>query len=673
MDLEEAKTEEVALERELGKRIISAQESLGNTRARLTRLRRGVRKEKSLWMGEIADQHAFLDSKAGFETFLENQMERHKQLEQEAERRRIARHQEKVKRRNAVNLLAHTGYASRLQQHLQGAKSQEAEFEDAFRRLGAVVLVPVTSPRRMGASAKQEPDAGTDDTQSNLAATRSGVTRTSAQGEVDPGAVLKLAAEQQAVWDAMVNKLEAEEERVAKLSAKLRQAKAALEAPEALVTAPRAHRQLAEQETRLQGVHKSVEAERARLDFSHTSIEPVRLGLQVVCERLLGMYASFDAASSTRRVMRALKGKIAVIMDECRRMRAKEADADGEAAASRAASPLGDAASGSMAAPSSPVASVARGGLPTTTSAALEEAMSAAEELGVSAFNVRVQPRSAEAHVLAVHRAEHAQLRAAAKDRAPADITSAMQLPDARGRKRAPSAAVLKAKALADRLELWAGDAAADGRPPIIGRIPKLREAVPSVSDVQLDEAEALAEVGGDYTQVAEARVSLAQARSKADARARRNSALRAASGATPFIQRSAARLQLAPAASAPALPAVALHPMSRTFRQGGRPRLVPRSDVLSRTQPRLPALSGAFGGGKDEEEDGESRGGGGGGISLSMSRNKAGVQARVEGGWEAEDDDDEVWDRSEVKKIARNVLAAGKRRDKEAEDEFDN
>jgi len=643
-DLEEAKSEEASLERELAKRIISAQEGLGGTRSRLVRLRREVRKEKALWMTEIADQHAFLDSKAGFETFLEQQLARHQQLEQEAERRRVARKEDKARKRTAVSLMAHTGYASRLQAHLEGAKTAEAEYDDAFRRLGAAVLA-----RPAGGA----PAASTGP----RAATSSGVTVALADSEVEPEAVLRVAKEEQTVWAAMAVKLEGEEDRVAQLTAKLTEARAALEAPEASVQAPRAHRELAECEGELQGLSKAADAERARLDFAHESMEPVRLGLQVLSERLLGLRASFDAAAGTRRVMQALRGKVAVLMDECRRMRAREADADGEQAASRAASPLGDGASASLSAPASPVSGAGAGGAaPTAASRALDEAMAAAADLKLSSFNVRVPPRSSQAHSLARRKAAVAAARGAQGARPPQGagqprLTAAVPLPGQRSRKPGVSTAAAEARALSEKLGLWAGDVGEDGRPPFVGRIPALRAPLPSVKDVELDAREALAEVGGDERAAAESQVSLATAAAAAQAKARRGSAMRINALKTG-THRSAPAERRRHEASAPALPAVPLHPLSMTHAAGAQPRLVTRSEQLAWSMGRLPSRAEA----KDDAEP----------IGQGPSRRpKASVAGTVEGGWVAEADEDEVWDRSEVKKISRNVLAAGRRRDR--------
>jgi len=60
-DLEIARKEEKALEDELRRRDVQANESLGNSKSRLRGLQRDVRKEKGLWFSEIKDKAAFLE------------------------------------------------------------------------------------------------------------------------------------------------------------------------------------------------------------------------------------------------------------------------------------------------------------------------------------------------------------------------------------------------------------------------------------------------------------------------------------------------------------------------------------------------------------------------------------------------------------------------------------
>ncbi|KAA0151666.1 hypothetical protein FNF27_02524 [Cafeteria roenbergensis] len=638
-DLEDAQAEEASLKRELAKRIITAQEALGNTRARLSKLRRSVREEKALWMGEIADQQAFLDSKAGFETFLEKQLERHQQLEQEAERRRAARREEKIKTKMAVGLIAQSGFASKLQANLEGAKTAEAEFDEAFKQLGAAVL------SRPAAPAKAQ----------DRAATRSAITASTGSAEVVPQEVVRVAREELQVWESLVQKLTDEEARVAQLTAKLAEARAALEAPEAAVPAPRAHRELAEREAELQAALKRADAEKTRLEFARESVEPVRLGLQVMAERLLGVHASLDAAGSTRRVLQALRGKVAVLMDECRRMRAKDADAE-EDGASRPPTPPdgpGEGVSLRAGAPASPVSTGggARAGASNSTAAALVQAMEAGADLGLSEHNVRVQPRSGEARARGRRRAAAAVAKAEPRQAglAPA-LTVASKLPPTRVRRTGLSAAAAEAQALSQQLELWAGDWEADGRPPRVGRIPTLRAQLPSIKDARLDEAEALAEAGGDTAVAASSRQSLLEEAQAARVLSMRGASGRAGGGASGRRGSAAARRV---GGSAPTLPAVvALHPVDMRHSGKSQPRLASRAEVLARSSGRLPLAAE----GKD-----------GGSTSRRQPRGAGpAVSACVEGGWEADDDADEVWDRSEVKKIARNVLAAGRRRERE-------
>jgi hypothetical protein len=669
-DLEEARVEEAGLENELAKRIISAQEHLGSTKARLEKLRKDIREEKALWLGEIADQRSFLDSKAGFETFLEKQLERHKRLEQEAERRRQARADEKAKRRNAVNLLAHTGYASRLQAHLQGAKSEEAELEEAFRRLGAGVLravppmhrsVSSTASIESVASVKGSSVGGGREEHKAGAATRPEVkVSTVSEAEIDPVLVIRVAEEQHQVWQTLATRLAAEEARLGELGAQLEAAKAARDAPETDMNVPSAHRDLAARESALQTANKEVEAERARLDFAHASIEPVRLGLQVLAERLLNVTASLDAPNATRRILRALRGKIAVLMDECRRMKAQDADGEGEIEeGGPSPSPNSSMSQSQFVFTSSPV----RPGTSSANAAAMAGAVATSAVLKVSEYNVRVPAHSPEAQSRARRRAGRFAAKAAAAEQPMAqDITAPVGLPDSKGKRTADHQVAAKARLMAERLPLWGSDVAEDGRPPQLSKVPLLRGPLPSVETTRLDEMEALDEAGGDPRIAVESRTSLAEAAVASQARAKVRQRERRSSLKLPreTVDGRRSSNQFSGTGSTPMLPlAVPLHPTNLTFRKGTAPRLMSQTHELMMQQTGR-GLSDR----KDAEESAAD-----GAIQPAITRSPRldAVQGSVEGGWEGEDDEhDEVWDRSEVKKIARNILTVAARRKRE-------
>lgn len=340
-DLEVARKEEKALEDELRRRDVQANEALGNAKSRLRGLQRDIRKEKGLWFSEIKDKAAFLEQKKGFESFLQKQIQHHMDLERKARVAKEKQQKQQQMGQNVASMLASRAKQTKLTQQKAGAEDEEAKYAAIFSSIGLKTAkqgsVVLSAEDSLASAVKLPPAAGAAGAGDTLAPSKATLStlppgarsgkrtdyKVSLEGQpIDPVAVLDAMHQQDENRKLLIRKREAEESRLAQLQVRLAEAKRVLANARAEQQPKSAHRALADHEGKLQAVQKDIQSRQARLDFLRSASEPVRIGLQAMGERLLNMRTDIAHPEEARLLLAALLSKVKLIMDETKRMQA---------------------------------------------------------------------------------------------------------------------------------------------------------------------------------------------------------------------------------------------------------------------------------------------------------------------------------------------------------------
>lgn len=200
---------------------------------------------------------------------------------------------------------------------------------------------------------------------------------------MDPQSVIRTCIHQDEMRRELLRKRSTEEARVESLKRQKAQLQAQLQ--HTMFEQQRTtNRLLSEREKRLNDAEKRLEAERAEYTFMMEAVQPVKIGLQHLARKVLGVKADLASVEEVEKLMEKLQSKLAQIMDEMRQAQAAVGETPGLTASKSTAS----------------LASYGKGALPGESALrTMEAVMSPSGELPpwlMSEHNVRVKPQRTE-------------------------------------------------------------------------------------------------------------------------------------------------------------------------------------------------------------------------------------------------------------------------------------
>lgn len=252
---------------DLKRQHIAVGEALGKSLAQLAKLRKDVEHELFLWREEIKDRENWAKQKQGFEDFLAQQMARQQKLAASAS----ADSKEEPSQGSDARVSKAMGEA-----YLQ-ASGEDSKYEAAFRRIGV------------------NPE------------------------DVDADKIISACKQQDAIRRDLIRRRAAEEQRVAYLQQQLTDAQRTLQAT--LADRERTtNRVLSETERDLSEAETKLEAERSEFQFLQHSLQPVKIGLQQLAFKVLGVSVDLTDAEEITLVLSKIQHRLASVLEESSRL-----------------------------------------------------------------------------------------------------------------------------------------------------------------------------------------------------------------------------------------------------------------------------------------------------------------------------------------------------------------